>query len=250
MHGSCAALLVERVHVGLGDRQLGDPRPAGVDGQLGAVLLRVETDRRRLDAHRQVLADDRHVGALGGEIGGHREDAGVVVTEPETDRQPRDVAVVELDVQGAAGRTDRHGPVQTARLDPQLVEHPQRGPGEIAEFGVVPLALELGDDDDREHDVVLVEPQNRPRVREQHRGVEHIGLAPLAVLGGEVGSGARHRLRVAGLTGLAGLTEAPAAGAGERPLRTTRGVGCPRCLAAVPGGRPGLRRARVEVGRG
>ena len=44
------------------------PGPAGVDGELGAVLLGVEADRGRLHAQRQVLRDDRHVEAVVGEV--------------------------------------------------------------------------------------------------------------------------------------------------------------------------------------
>jgi hypothetical protein len=83
--------------------------------------------------------------------------------------------VVELDAQGAAQVPDRHRLVEPAVLDPQVVEHPQRRPGEVAELGVVPLALELGDDDDRQHHLVLGEAVHRARVGEQDRGVEHIG---------------------------------------------------------------------------
>ena len=49
-------------------------------------------------------------------------------------------------------------------VDPQLVEHAQRGAGEVAQLGVVPLALELGDHHHRQHDLVLGEPPQRPRV--------------------------------------------------------------------------------------
>ena len=67
------------------------------------------------------------------------------------------VGVVELDPEGAAVLADRHRLVEPAVDDPQLVEQPQRGAGEVAELGVVPLALQLGDDDDREDHLVLVE---------------------------------------------------------------------------------------------
>ena len=57
----------------------------------------------------------------------------------------------------------------------QLVEHPQRRPREVAELGVVPLALELGDHHDRQDDLVLVEAAYRRRVGQQDRGVEDVG---------------------------------------------------------------------------
>ena len=65
--------------------------------------------------------------------------------------------MVELDVQGAALLADRDGQVEAAVLLAQRVEHAQRGPGERAEFPVVPLGLELGDDDDGQHHLVLGE---------------------------------------------------------------------------------------------
>jgi hypothetical protein len=40
---------------------------------------------------------------------------------------------------------------------------------------VVPLALELGDHDDREHHLVLVEPLQRAGIGEQDAGVEDVG---------------------------------------------------------------------------
>jgi hypothetical protein len=40
---------------------------------------------------------------------------------------------------------------------------------------VVPLALELGDHHHREDDLVLLEPFQRTRVGQQHRGVDDVG---------------------------------------------------------------------------
>ena len=42
---------------------------------------------------------------------------------------------------------DRLGLGSPAVLDAQVVEEPQRLPGEVAELGVVALALQLADDD-------------------------------------------------------------------------------------------------------
>ena len=86
------------------------------------------------------------------------------------------VGVVELDPQGAAVVADGHRLVEPTVLDPQVVEQAQRLAGEVAELRVVPLALELGDHDHRQHDLVLGEPQHRPRVGQQHRGVEDVRL--------------------------------------------------------------------------
>ena len=144
---------------------------------LGAVLLGVQADRRGLDPQRQVLGDQRDVVALVGQVARDGQDPGVVVAEPEARRQRVGVGVVELDAQRAALVADRHRLVEPAVRDPQLVEHPQRGPGEVAQLGVVPLALELGDHHDRQHHLVLGEAAQRAGVGEQHAGVEDVGAA-------------------------------------------------------------------------
>ena len=129
-------------------------------------------DRRGLDAQRHVLGDERDVASLGGEVQRDGQDARVVAAEPEAGRQPGQVGVVELDVQAAAVVADRHRGVQPAVPHPQVVEHPQRLPGEAPELGVVPLALQLADHHQRQHDLVLGEPPQRPRVGEQDGRVE------------------------------------------------------------------------------
>ena len=179
MAGQVAGLLevdhpvvVQLVEVGRGHLHLGHPGPAGLGGQLGEVLLGLEADRRGLDPHRQVLGHQRDVGALDGEVVGDREDPRVVVAEPEARRQRGGVGVVQLDPDGAAGVTDGDGLVEPAVQDAQLVEGPQGGTGEVAELGMVALALQLGDDHDRENDLVLVEPAERAGVGEQDAGVQ------------------------------------------------------------------------------
>ena len=64
-------------------------------------------------------------------------------------------------------------------LDAELVEVTQRLPGEVAEFGVVPLGLELGDHDHRDDDGMLGEAEEGPRIAQQHRGVEDVGTEVL-----------------------------------------------------------------------
>ena len=85
----------------------------------------------------------------------------VVVTEAEAGRQHRGVAVVELDPQRATVVADRDGLVEPAVQHAQLVEQPQRGAGEVAELGMVPLGLQLGDHHDGKHDLVLVRSGSR-----------------------------------------------------------------------------------------
>ena len=67
---------------------------------------------------------------------------------------------------------DRHRGVEPALADPQVVQQPQGLPGEVAELGVVPLGLQLGDHDDGEHHVVVVEAEHGARVRQQDGGVK------------------------------------------------------------------------------
>ena len=139
------------------DLELGHAGPAGVDGELGAVLLGVEADGRRLDPHRQVLGDQRDVVALVGEVAGDREDPGVVVAEPEA-RRAATRGSVWL---SSTRRVPPSSPTGTGSSSrPWLTRRSSSSrsalPGEVAELGVVPLALELGDHHDREDDLVLV----------------------------------------------------------------------------------------------
>ena len=185
-----AAVVVQRVELRGLDLQLGHAGVAGVGVAhgLAAVLLRVEADRGRLDPQRQVLADQRDPVALLGEVPRDREDPGVVVAEPEAGRERVGVGVVELDADGAALVTDRDRLVEPAVGDPQLVEHAQGGAGEVAQLRVVPLPLELGDDHDGQHHLVLIEASERPRIGEQHAGVEDVraGLPRRVCLGGRL----------------------------------------------------------------
>ncbi len=108
------ARLVQRVQVDALDLELAHAGPAGLERELGAVLLGDQADRGRLDPHRQVLGHDRDVVALVGEVAGHRQDAGVVVAEAESGRQRGRVGVVELDPDRAALVADRQGFVERA----------------------------------------------------------------------------------------------------------------------------------------
>ena len=167
-------VVVQLVELGGGHVELGHAGVArvGVADRVAAVVLGVQADRRCLDAQRQVLGHERDRMALVGEVAGHREDPGVVVAQPESRRQRRRVGVVELDPDGATVVADRHRLVEAAVRDPQIVEHPQRGPGEEAQLRMVPLALQLGDHHHGEHHLVLGEPPERAGVGEQHAGVE------------------------------------------------------------------------------
>ena len=128
----------------------------------------------------------------------HGEDPGVVGVGAEAGRQHRRVGVVELDPHRAAVVVDRQRQVQPTVLDPQVVEDPQRLPGEHADLRMVALALQLGDDHQRQDHLVLGEPENRPRVGQQHRGVQDVGPA-----GDRVRSSLGGRRRDAGPCGAA-----------------------------------------------
>ena len=78
------------------------------------------------------------------------------------------------------GGAGRHRSVQPAVFDPQLVQQPQRLPGEIAELGMVPLGLQLTDDDQRQDHLVFVEAVQRPGIGQQNGGVDDVGAARAA----------------------------------------------------------------------
>ena len=158
-----------------------DAGPAGVDGLLGEVLLRGDAEGCRLDAHRQVLGDDRDLLTVLGEVHRDGQDAAVVVAEPHARRQHARVGVVQLDAQGAA-LADRNGEVESAVLDAEFVEMTKGLPGEVADLGIVAFSLELGDHHDGDHDVVLGEAEERPRIAQQHGCVEDVRAQFLRLL--------------------------------------------------------------------
>ncbi len=77
---------------------------------------------------------------------------------------------------------------------------------------MITLGLELGDDDERKHHFVLVEPEDRGRVREEHRRVEHVGAGPWALRAEEVGHEVGWRRGV-----VPALNRAVASGVGDGP---------------------------------
>ena len=89
--------------------------------------------------------------------------------------------MVELHPDCAAQFTDREFRVQPAVLDAQVVEVAQGLAGEVAQFGVMPLGFQLGDDDDRQDYLVLIETSDSSRVGEQDTGVEYIRTATLGI---------------------------------------------------------------------
>ena len=211
--------LVEVADVVARDVDGRDAGPARVDGLLGEVLLGADAERCRLHAHRQILRDDGDLLAVLGEVHRDGEDAGVVVAEAHAGRQHARVGVGELHPQRAA-LADRDREVEPAVLDAQLVEVAQRLPCEVADLGVVALALELGDHHDRDHDVVLGEAEERPRIAQQHRGVEHVGAEILIA----VVDDPRRRPDCAACVVLVWSQPTPAPGGFARQSRVDQGV--------------------------
>lgn len=148
---------------------------------MGTVLVGGQPHGGGLDAHGHVLGDDGDVRAGVGEPDGDGEDPGVVVPQAHAGGQDAVVRAVELDPQGAALVVERDGAVEATVVLPQDVEEPQGGAREVAELGVVALGLELGDDDDGQHDGVLVEAPDRARVGKEDGGVQDVGAQGAAL---------------------------------------------------------------------
>ena len=167
-------LLVELVDHRAPRVELDEAGPAGVGGELVAVLVGLEPDDAGLEAQRQVLGDDDDVATLAPEAHRDREDAVVVGRRGERLGQRLELLVVELDPERAALVVDRHGLEQRPVAGAQLLEEAEALAGGPAELGVVALALELGEDHEREHDLVLGEPGDRRRIGEQDGGVDDV----------------------------------------------------------------------------
>ena len=149
--------------------------PAGVGRHSGA-----GSPRRRCPATEAFSRSGRSLltrttsGALGCEIGRDGEDAAVVGVAAQPGRQRGEVPVVHLDAQRAPGVVDRDRLGEVAVLDAQRFEPVQHLAGGPAELRVVALGLQLADDRQRKHELVLLECAQRRRVGEQHAGVEHV----------------------------------------------------------------------------
>ena len=154
----------QRVDDGLVDVELRHARPSGDDDVLCVVLVGVESDGTRLDAQRRVLGHQRDVFALGAQVECAREDAGVVAVGAESGGQHRGIGVVELDLQGAALVADRQRDVESAVLEPQVVEQSQCLTCKPSKLVVVTFALEFADDNQRQDDVVFSESCDCPGI--------------------------------------------------------------------------------------
>ena len=115
--GIQAALVEEGVDDVAHDLELDQPAPGGVDRVTTPVVLGGDAGDRRIEAQRQVLADQRDVHAFTGEIGGDGQDAAVVRIAAQARRQGGQIAVVHLHPQRAAGVVDRDRLGELAVLD-------------------------------------------------------------------------------------------------------------------------------------
>jgi hypothetical protein len=102
--------------------------------------------------------------------------SGVVVAQAKTSREHVVVGVVELDAHSSALVADRQRGIEATVHDPQLVQQTQSSASEIAELGVVPLALEFGDHNDGKHHFVLCKPENCVGIGQQNAGVQDVGV--------------------------------------------------------------------------
>jgi len=83
--------------------------------------------------------------------------------------------VIQFHFDRAAHVVDRQLGVQPAVLNAEVVQKAKRLAGEVPQFRMMALGLQLGDDDDRQDHEVLIEPAEGGRVGEQDAGVEHVG---------------------------------------------------------------------------
>ena len=115
------------------------PGPAGVDRQLGAVLLGGEADRGGLHAQRQVLRDHGDGEPVVGQVHGTarmRES----LSPSCSPLGSTDMFEWLSSTRSDAAVADRDREVEALVLDAQLVEVAERLPGEVADLGVVAFA--------------------------------------------------------------------------------------------------------------
>ena len=110
---------------------------------LGAVLICLKPQRGSLHAHRKVLGHHAHIVTFLCQVLGHRQNARVVVLEPETLRQNGVRHMVEFHDQATTAGAQRNGVVQSPVLHAQIVQQPQGLAGEEPQFRIVPLGFEL-----------------------------------------------------------------------------------------------------------
>ncbi len=158
------------------DIELDEARPPRIGRHLVPVLLGGEAEHARFQPQWEVLGHDDHVGSLVGEIARHGQNAVVVRVVGEGIGQPGPVLVVDLHADRPAhviGR-NRGGERTVARAE--VLEEAEALACRPAEFGMMALGLEFGEDHQWDDDSVLLEAGERTGVGEEDRGVEHVFL--------------------------------------------------------------------------
>ncbi len=165
----------QRVDILGGRLDLVHPRPAGGHDILRVVLVGGQAHRGSLHPEGNVLADQRNSLAFGGEVGGAAQNPGVVAVGAKASGQHGRVGVVQFDVKRAALCPNGNRLIQPSVLEPKIIEQAQGLTGEPPQFVVVAFGLQFADHHQRHHHLVFGEPTARPRIGQQHGGVEHIG---------------------------------------------------------------------------
>ena len=168
------ALVVQLVDHRSPGLELDEAGPAGVGGELVAVLVGLEADHPRLQPQREVLADHHDVAAVAAEAERDGEDAVVVGVGGQRLRQRREILVVELDAERAALVVHRHRLDERSVPVPQVLEQAERPPCRPPQLGMVPLPLQLGEHHERDHDLVFGEARHGQWIGQQHGRVDDV----------------------------------------------------------------------------
>jgi hypothetical protein len=87
--------------------------------------------------------------------------------------------VIELYRESAAEIVEGERLIESSMSDPQIIERAERGTGEVAQFRMVALALQLTDDGDRDHYAMFSESIDGTRVCQEHTCIKDVGDARL-----------------------------------------------------------------------
>ena len=79
--------------------------------------------------------------------------------------------MVELYSHRAALIIDIDRLIKAAMFNPNIVEHPKRRPGKVAELWVVSFSLKFTDNDDRDDHLMFGESANRRGICQQNAGI-------------------------------------------------------------------------------
>ena len=87
-------------------------------------------------------------------------------------RKATEILMIELDAEGAAFVVDRHRFDERSVPRTEILEEMQAAPGRPSKLRMVTLPLELGEDDEGQHDLVLREAGHRQRIGQEYGGVD------------------------------------------------------------------------------